>query len=84
MFATDAIVATLMTCSRSVYPWDIVVQRVGDKLFFDKRDASHFDLLTVNETAQEPPAEDADLKINTPAQLAIEATWINQMFKEQV
>lgn len=84
VFATDAIIATLMTCSRSVYPWDLVVERRHGKLFFDKRDASSFDLLTVNETAQEPPTEDADNKLNTISQLAIEATWINQMFKEQV
>ena len=25
VFATDSIIATLMCCSRSVYPWDIVV-----------------------------------------------------------
>lgn len=42
MFATDAILATLMSCTRSVYSWDIVVQRVGSKLFFDKRDNSDF------------------------------------------
>ena len=42
VFATDAILATLMTATRSVYSWDIVVQRVGNKLFFDKRDDSEF------------------------------------------
>ena len=42
VFATDAILATLMCCNRSVYSWDIVVQRVGKKLFFDKRDDSEF------------------------------------------
>lgn len=42
VFATDAILATLMSCTRSVYSWDIVVQRVGSKLFFDKRDNSDF------------------------------------------
>lgn len=42
MFATDAILATLMSCTRSVYSWDIIVQRVGSKLFFDKRDNSDF------------------------------------------
>jgi translation initiation factor 3 subunit D len=25
VFATDAIISTLMCCTRSVYPWDIVV-----------------------------------------------------------
>ena len=38
VFATDAILATLTSCTRSVYSWDTVVQRVGSKLFFDKRD----------------------------------------------
>lgn len=42
MFATDAILATLMCCTRSVNSWDIIVQRVGNKLFFDKRDNSDF------------------------------------------
>ena len=42
VFATDAILATLMTCARSKYSWDIVAQRVGDHLFFDKRDDSQF------------------------------------------
>uniref|UniRef100_A0A8C9VBC1 Eukaryotic translation initiation factor 3, subunit D n=1 Tax=Scleropages formosus TaxID=113540 RepID=A0A8C9VBC1_SCLFO len=43
VFATDAILATLMCCTRSVNSWDIIVQRVGNKLFFDKRDNSDFD-----------------------------------------
>ncbi|PVD39398.1 hypothetical protein C0Q70_02028 [Pomacea canaliculata] len=45
VFATDAILATIMCCTRSSYSWDIVVHRVGSKLFFDKRDDSDFDLL---------------------------------------
>ena len=45
VFATDAILALLMVCPRSSYPWDIVVQKVGDKLFFDKRDNSPFGTL---------------------------------------
>lgn len=40
VFATDSILATLMCAPRSVYSWDIVIQRVGNKLFFDKRDGS--------------------------------------------
>ena len=42
VFATDTILATLMTCARSKYSWDIVVYREGDYLFFDKRDTSQF------------------------------------------
>ena len=42
VFATDAILTTLMCCTRSVYPWDIVVQKVKDKIFLDKREDSDF------------------------------------------
>ncbi|RDD37503.1 Eukaryotic translation initiation factor 3 subunit D [Trichoplax sp. H2] len=83
VFATDAIIATLMTCSRSVYPWDIVAHRVRDKLFLDKRDDSGFDLLTVNETSYDPPPDDED-GINSAQSLALEATIINQHFSQQV
>ena len=60
VFATDAILATLMTASRSVYSWDIIADvvssRNGPTIFFDKRENSDFDLLTVNETAYVIPA----------------------------
>lgn len=83
VFATDAILATLMCCTRSVYSWDIIVQRVGKKLFFDKRDDSEFDLLSVSETATEPPQDEGN-SINTPRNLALEATFINHNFSQQV
>ncbi len=53
MFVTDAILVALMCCKSSVYSWDVVVTRAGDKLFFDKRDGGPLDLLTVNETVTE-------------------------------
>lgn len=83
VFATDAIIATLMCCTRSVYSWDIVVQRVGNKLFFDKRDESDSDLLSVSETATEPPQDEGN-SINSPRNLALEATFINHNFSQQV
>ncbi|KAA0705760.1 Eukaryotic translation initiation factor 3 subunit D [Triplophysa tibetana] len=82
VFATDAILATLMCCTRSVNSWDIIVQRVGNKLFFDKRDNSDFDLLTVSETANEPP-QDEGSSLNSPRNLAMEATYINHNFSQQ-
>ncbi|KAG8138193.1 hypothetical protein E2320_004121 [Naja naja] len=82
VFATDAILATLMSCTRSVYSWDIIVQRVGSKLFFDKRDNSDFDLLTVSETANEPPQDEGN-SFNSPRNLAMEATYINHNFSQQ-
>ena len=85
VYATDAILAHLMASSRSVYPWDVVVQKMGGSIFFDKRDDSQFDYLTVSETAYEPPAvsEDADA-INTPEKLSLEASVINQNFTQQI
>eukprot|EP00245_Coleochaete_scutata_P017967 TRINITY_DN90_c0_g1_i1.p1 TRINITY_DN90_c0_g1~~TRINITY_DN90_c0_g1_i1.p1 ORF type:complete len:554 (+),score=148.71 TRINITY_DN90_c0_g1_i1:33-1694(+) len=82
VYATDAILSTLMCAPRSVYSWDIVLQRVGTKLFLDKRDSS-FDLLTVNETAQEQMPEEKD-SINSVNSLSQEATFINQNFSQQV
>ena len=46
VFATDAILATLMVCGRSQYSWDIVVQKIGGKIFLDKRDNTEFGKIT--------------------------------------
>lgn len=81
VYATDSILATLMCSIRSNYSWDVIVQKVGGKLFFDKRDDSEFDLLTVSETSNEPPQEEG---INSPRNLALEATFINHNFSQQV
>ncbi|KAL5576728.1 hypothetical protein UlMin_018427 [Ulmus minor] len=83
VFATDTILSTLMCAPRSVYSWDIVVQRVGNKLFFDKRDGSQLDLLAVHETSQEPLPEAKD-DINSAYSLSVEAAYINQNFSQQV
>ncbi|KAG8042084.1 hypothetical protein G9C98_000075 [Cotesia typhae] len=83
VFATDAILATIMCCTRSNYSWDIVIEKIGDKLFFDKRDNTEFDLLTVNETSVEPPQDDGN-SLNSPRNLALEATFINHNFSQQV
>ncbi|OAY53127.1 hypothetical protein MANES_04G137900v8 [Manihot esculenta] len=83
VFATDTILATLMCAPRSVYSWDIVIQRVGNKLFFDKRDGSQLDLLSVHETSQEPLPE-AKGGMNSAYSLSVEAAYINQNFSQQV
>ena len=85
VFATDTILAHLMACPRSVYPWDIVVQKIGPLIYLDKRDDSQFDLLTVSETAYEPPTSSEDASnANTPDKLSLEATSINQNFTQQI
>ena len=97
VFATERVLAAIMLSPRSVYPWDIVVTKLdgptGEPLLFvDKRDDTLFDMLTVNETAQDQPGvkknrddDDPDpTSINAPLNLMKEATIINGRFSQQV
>jgi len=88
VFATDVILAHLMTCPRSVYPWDVIVTKISGSgaIFFDKRNSSQFDYLSVNETANIPPnkSDDDPDSINTPERLSVEATTINKNFSQQI
>lgn len=87
IFATDSILSMLMCSTRSVYPWDIVIVRQGNKIFLDKRDNATLDMVTVNENAADAPMEATDGAkdgINQPVALAEEATYINHNFANQV
>mmetsp|Transcript_20506 Transcript_20506/g.29275 ORF Transcript_20506/g.29275 Transcript_20506/m.29275 type:complete len:575 (+) Transcript_20506:65-1789(+) len=89
VFITDAILSHLMVCPRSVFSWDVIVQKLPDgTLFFDKRDSSQFDFLTVSETALVLPptqkSEDDPEGVNTLEKLSLEATSINQNFSQQI
>lgn len=97
VFATSDILSMLMCATRSVYSWDIVILKQGNKIFLDKRLDNTIDLVTVNENATDAPLE-ADApnaqggaqtgvkpdSINTPGNLANEATMINHNFALQV
>jgi len=86
IFATDSVLSMLMCAPRSVYPWDIVIVREGKKLFFDKREGSQLDFVSVNENAADPPLETSEGNkdsINAPHALSMEATFINQNFAIQ-
>lgn len=87
IFATDSILSMLMCSPRSVYPWDIVIVRQGNKIFLDKRDNAALDMVTVNENAADAPLDASDGSkdsINQPSALAEEATYINHNFANQV
>jgi len=77
-----------MTASRSVYSWDLIAHRIGDKLFLDRRDTGDFlnpiDALTVSETSAEPPTFDTSVPVNNSKDLATEAFYVNQNFRRQV
>lgn len=84
VLATDQILAVLMAARSSVYSWDIVITKLGNKIFFDKRDGSHIDFLTCNETSNDPPSNEDKESINAPMRLGQEATCINQNFSQMV
>jgi translation initiation factor 3 subunit D len=84
VFTTDAVVTHIMCCARAQVPWDIKATRVGNKLFLDKRSGSTIDLLTVNETAKDPPSNEDPDAINSATKLSIECTQINQNFSQQI
>ncbi|KAJ1655326.1 hypothetical protein IWQ61_004903 [Dispira simplex] len=84
VFATDSVVTMLMCATRTVYPWDLVINRVGNKLYLDKRNGGPLDFVTVNENAHDQPIESNDKdNINSPSTLAVEATRVNHEFQMQ-
>ncbi|KAF8760234.1 Eukaryotic translation initiation factor 3 subunit D [Rhizoctonia solani] len=83
IYATDSILSLLMCAPRSVYPWDIVIVREGNKLFLDKRDGGPFDFVTVNENAADPPTDSDKDSLNSAGSLHLEATYINENFAFQ-
>jgi len=86
IFATESVLSMLMCAPRSVYPWDIVIVREGNKIFLDKREGSQIDFVSVNENATDPPldvSEGNKEAMNAPQALSMEATFINQNFTIQ-
>ncbi|KAK4989930.1 hypothetical protein LTR50_002841 [Elasticomyces elasticus] len=86
IFATDNILSMLMCAPRSVYSWDLVITRHNNKIYIDKREGSSLDMVTVNENAADAPLEISEGNkdsINSPAQLMMEATHINNVFPLQ-
>ncbi|EGP91673.1 uncharacterized protein MYCGRDRAFT_98830 [Zymoseptoria tritici IPO323] len=87
IFATDNILSMIMCAPRSVYSWDIIMTKQGNKIFIDKRDGSSLDMVTVNENAADAPLEMSEGnkdQINAPGALKEEATHINNVFPTQV
>ncbi|KAI8617956.1 eukaryotic translation initiation factor 3 subunit D [Chytriomyces sp. MP71] len=82
--ASADVIAAIMCCTKSVYGWDLLVSKDGDRVTLDKREGGYFDLYTVNENAAEPPQESETETLNTPTFLAQEATQIVQNYAAQV
>ncbi|KAF2211559.1 hypothetical protein CERZMDRAFT_106453 [Cercospora zeae-maydis SCOH1-5] len=87
IFAADNVLSMLMCAPRSVYSWDIIMLKQGNKIFIDKREGSSLDMVTVNENAADAPLELSEGnkdQINAPGALKEEATHINNIFPLQV
>jgi len=77
---TDKVLTALMTASRSVYPFDLVLHKQGDKIVIDRRVASKMDLCTSHETAPEGVSEDHTSANAVPA-LTWESDAVNGKFQ---
>lgn len=87
VFTTDSIISILMCAPRSVYSWDLVINKHDGKIYIDKREGSDIDRVTVNENAGDAPPETAETAketLNSVAALMDEATLINHIFAWQV
>lgn len=83
IYTTDNVMSAIMCCNRSKYSFDIVINKIGNKIFLDERNKilSNY---SVDETSQNRPTKKNTSKINTWTSLAQEATYINHVFKEQM
>ena len=74
---TDVVITTLMACSSSILPWDIVSSRVDGIIVIDKRPSSTIlEFPAINENSDDPPVHDKE-HINGSGNLAVEAARIN-------
>jgi len=83
IYITDKILSVIMTCIYTAHPWHLKITKMGQKIFFEKMDNSEIDLVTVNESDNTSTIYD-DSNINSYRNLNIEATLINEFFKEQI
>lgn len=83
VFVTDAVAAHLMCAAKANYPWDIIFMYLGGTIFIDVREQDKFERLTVHETANKQPSDDAD-PLNSANALSEEATRVHQDYTQQI
>jgi len=84
IFATDNIVAALMTAPRSVLPWGITAVHKGKFIFLDVSEGSMVDLISVCETdGGSNMSQEAD-SVNNPTRLWQESTYVTDMYAQHV
>ena len=84
IFTTENVMTSIMCCNRSKYSFDIVINKIGNKIFLDER-SKVLSVMSVDETSQHRPTKKGTFsKINWYQFLAQEATYINHVFTEQM
>lgn len=48
VMSTDTVIAALMACQKSVYSWDLTIDKKGDVLILDKRDGGALGNILIN------------------------------------
>jgi len=86
IFATDNIVAAIMSAPRSVVPWGITAVRDGRFIYLDVSDGSMVNVVTVNESDSAVAGMDTSdpESINSPNQLWREATYVSDKYAQHV
>jgi len=82
IFITDKVLSAIMSSARSIYSWDIVVEKFQGKVFFYTRENCPLDLDSVSENAHETPPDEKE-NINGAYNLSLEGTRVNQIFQFQ-
>jgi len=83
IYTTDNVLSAIMTCNRSKYSFDIVINKVGDTMFLDER-SKILSGQHVDECSQYRPTKKGTAKHNQVESLSQEATYINHVFQEQM
>ena len=47
VISSDVIIAALMSCTKSVYSWDLIVDKRGDTLMLDKREGGALGMINL-------------------------------------
>jgi translation initiation factor 3 subunit D len=80
--ATESVLSMLMTCTKSIYPWDIMVTKKGNSIRLDKRNGGVVDYISVNENASETPLEGDGM--NCRQALSVEATKLQKEVRDVI
>ena len=81
VFITDSILSTIMTQTRSIYPWDIIIKKTENGIVFDKRNNSTLEMYSLNENAD---LDEEDETKEIIKETSTQAALVNKLFQQKV